>query len=172
MYEKLPDFCYFCGLIGHSVTECGDGVHEEEKCQWGEWIKVVFEPNNPPGGGRGSAGRSGLFGRRRGRGRVPGEPSDSEATNMDWGTVGSLGGGQGTRKRPVAGNNAAGAVAGTVAQQVNLLEYGKGNTNAVINQTSPQKVQPIKRQKKVVDGVEVDEIIESATSGMEDRREQ
>jgi hypothetical protein len=54
-----------------------------------------------------------------------------------------------------------------VAQQVNLLESGKGNTAAGIIQSSP-----IKRHKKVVDGVEVDEFVGSATSGMEDRREQ
>jgi hypothetical protein len=145
MYEKLPDFCYFCGLIGHSVTECGDGVHEEEKCQWGEWIKVVFEPNNPPRGGRGSAGRSGLFGRGKGGGRVPGEPHDSEAMDMDLGTGGSLVGNLGTKKRPVAGSNAAGAAAGTVAQQVNLLEAGVGNNAAGMIQSSPQKVQPLKK---------------------------
>nr|XP_040256562.1 uncharacterized protein LOC120974198 [Aegilops tauschii subsp. strangulata] len=26
-YDKLPDFCDFCGLMGHVVIECGDGIH-------------------------------------------------------------------------------------------------------------------------------------------------
>jgi hypothetical protein len=34
-YEKLPDFCNFCGLMGHVVTECGDGIHEKDQYQWG-----------------------------------------------------------------------------------------------------------------------------------------
>ncbi|KAM0907655.1 hypothetical protein ACQ4PT_015966 [Festuca glaucescens] len=47
-YEKLLDFCNFCGMIGHIVTECGDGVHAKEECQWGEWLKwgSMFFPAN------------------------------------------------------------------------------------------------------------------------------
>ncbi|KAM0888857.1 hypothetical protein ACQ4PT_028072 [Festuca glaucescens] len=96
-YEKLPDFCDFCGLMGHIVTECGDGVHGKDQCQWGDWLEVIFEPNIPTGGGRGTTGRF-VFGRGRGV-HVPGEPNISEATDMDWGTEGSFSAGHGTRKR-------------------------------------------------------------------------
>jgi hypothetical protein len=41
-YEKVPDFCNFCGLMGHVVTECGDGILEKDQYQWEEWLKVVF----------------------------------------------------------------------------------------------------------------------------------
>ena len=34
-YEKLPGFCFHCGMIGHEVTECGDGVHNKSNCEWG-----------------------------------------------------------------------------------------------------------------------------------------
>ena len=54
-YEKLPIFCYFCGLMGHEMAECGDGVHDITKCQWGDWLLVKFGGN---GAGRGS-GRGG-----------------------------------------------------------------------------------------------------------------
>ena len=29
-YEKLPTFCFHCCLVGHEVTDCGDGVHRRE----------------------------------------------------------------------------------------------------------------------------------------------
>ena len=27
-YEKLADFYYFCGCMGHVVEECGDDIHD------------------------------------------------------------------------------------------------------------------------------------------------
>jgi hypothetical protein len=33
-YEKIPGFCFHCGMMGHEVTECGDGVHSRDKCEW------------------------------------------------------------------------------------------------------------------------------------------
>ncbi|KAM0897492.1 hypothetical protein ACQ4PT_022552 [Festuca glaucescens] len=136
-YEKLPDFCNFCGMIGHIVTECGDGVHPKDQCQWGEWLKIAFEPSFPSGGGRGGGNRGGFGSRGRGRGFAPGTPNVSESTDMDWGIVTTGPRGQGMRKRPMG-------YAGTmnnrvepsiiplaprrVAQQVNLLEYGKDNS--------------------------------------------
>jgi hypothetical protein len=60
---------------------------------------------------------------------------------------------------------------GRVAHQVNLLEYGTvGNFGEKI-ETSPQKVQAPKRQRKV-DGGEMEEILGLATFDMKDHREQ
>jgi hypothetical protein len=61
---------------------------------------------------------------------------------------------------------------GRVAQQVNLLENGSVDNNGGSTVTTPQKVQQQKRQRKLVDGVEIEEMLGSATSFEEDRREQ
>jgi hypothetical protein len=61
---------------------------------------------------------------------------------------------------------------GRVHQQVHLLEYGTGGKEGETPMSTPQKVQAQKRQKKVVNGVEINETIGSATSRLEDRREQ
>ncbi|KAB2625745.1 hypothetical protein D8674_017405 [Pyrus ussuriensis x Pyrus communis] len=39
-YERLQDFCYKCGRIGHINTECSVEMSGEGKVAYGEWIKA------------------------------------------------------------------------------------------------------------------------------------
>ena len=86
-YEKLQDFCDFCGLVGHVVTECGDGIYKSEDCEWGNWLLVIFDRSGGrQGAGRGmgqngdGAGRGGGFGKGRGN---PGDHNPQEGLAMD-----------------------------------------------------------------------------------------
>lgn len=72
-FEKLLGFCDLCRLIGHVVTECGDGLDKPEDCEWSDWLVANFGNTNntgPTGRGRsrggGYAGHGGGFGQGRG----------------------------------------------------------------------------------------------------------
>lgn len=81
-YEKLHVFCNFCDIMGHEVAECGDGVHTEEECEWGDWLLVKFEGSRGNRGPtRGGGARGGTRGRGRGRGR--GAPGDAPDEDME-----------------------------------------------------------------------------------------
>lgn len=63
-YEKLPDWCAVCGMMGHLFKEHGSGIHppsalvfKDLRASW------VMRTGQGPGGGRGRRG-----GRRGGRG--------------------------------------------------------------------------------------------------------
>lgn len=39
-YEFLPNFCYVCGLLGHTDKDCDDYGGRDEKQQFGEWLRI------------------------------------------------------------------------------------------------------------------------------------
>jgi hypothetical protein len=93
-YEKMPDFCAVCGMLGHWFEECGTGEHDPAKFEWGDFI--LADGGRGRGRGRGlgrgrgggDGGRDpGIGGRGRGRGTtiVQGERRSErfDNTNQD-----------------------------------------------------------------------------------------
>ncbi|XP_042944768.1 uncharacterized protein LOC122278651 [Carya illinoinensis] len=50
-YERLPNLCYFCGVLGHTVQECEKSPVGEssEQLQYGEWMRAAFGSNRREG---------------------------------------------------------------------------------------------------------------------------
>ncbi|KAE8790282.1 hypothetical protein D1007_35429 [Hordeum vulgare] len=40
-YEKVGFFCEVCGVMGHVLEECGDGVHGPDEVQYGQWMVAI-----------------------------------------------------------------------------------------------------------------------------------
>ncbi|XBJ12109.1 hypothetical protein VPH35_016693 [Triticum aestivum] len=85
-YEKIGFFCEVCGILGHSMEECGDGVHSPEEVEYGEWMKATRRPmpesqNRDPSWNRGNfaRGRGRAHGGGRGRNNGAKKRSSEEA---------------------------------------------------------------------------------------------
>lgn len=114
-YEKLPDYCFFSGLMGHTVEECRDGVHDPSTCEWGSWFMWNFDTvpkrqNFAREGGRGAGDKGDREGGGRGDlgrgGGGRGQNTDTETcVDMDYLTQDARSGGEiigrGPRKRLV-----------------------------------------------------------------------
>ena len=95
------------------MTECGDGVHPKESCQWGDWLRVPFMPLMVGREDRGGRGRA--RGRGRGRGGGRGDSEDDQSNYMDT-----------TGEDEIDGDGS-----GRVAMQVSLLENSGHNDNPI-----------------------------------------
>jgi hypothetical protein len=76
-YEKIGFFCEVCGVLGHDMEECGDGVHNEEDIQYGNWMLAKRRANI---GGVPNF-RASFPGRFGGRGRGNGDPMGARKRN-------------------------------------------------------------------------------------------
>jgi hypothetical protein len=47
MYEKMPKFCAFCGMMGHEHLECGTGEYAANELQFGKWMLAAEESWHP-----------------------------------------------------------------------------------------------------------------------------
>ncbi|KAK8625748.1 hypothetical protein V6N13_056909 [Hibiscus sabdariffa] len=48
-YERLPEFCYFCGIVGHSLSLCTakPADLDAKKLQYGSWLRVQTQQPRP-----------------------------------------------------------------------------------------------------------------------------
>ncbi|KAK8523689.1 hypothetical protein V6N12_013774 [Hibiscus sabdariffa] len=50
-YERLPEFCFFCGLVGHKLSDCTlkPAVFDDKKLPYGSWLRVqTQQPRQGP----------------------------------------------------------------------------------------------------------------------------
>ncbi|KAE8786877.1 hypothetical protein D1007_39120 [Hordeum vulgare] len=43
-YEKMAYFCDVCGIMGHTLEECGNGIHGPEEVEYGQWMVAKRRP--------------------------------------------------------------------------------------------------------------------------------
>ncbi|XBI38444.1 hypothetical protein VPH35_123455 [Triticum aestivum] len=160
-YEKFPDFCDFCGLIGHVVTECGDGIHRPEECEWGEWLLVNFDAPNDRGRGSGREERTAGDGRgfdrrdRNPREQNLNEDKDMEMDSNQGAVIPSarkrLIGQDGKVNSPNVGTSWLPGTPppppGFVNDKVQLLEGNGSETIDKSTMSTPQKIHDPKRRR-------------------------
>ena len=98
-YEKMPNFCYWCGLVSHDAKECSvwlssKGSLSLDQQEYGSWLKVdpfsvgkksfVFVPSTKGDfGGEEAPVRSGRESRVRPQGTAPPREATTNLVNLE-----------------------------------------------------------------------------------------
>lgn len=82
-YEKLPDFCYSCGSLGHTIKECEEVLGPKDReLRYGAWLREPTKLWNSEGNSSGwiayGRGRANSWSGGRGRGRMGFHDSNEE----------------------------------------------------------------------------------------------
>ncbi|XBI05112.1 hypothetical protein VPH35_133308 [Triticum aestivum] len=185
-YEKLPDFCFACGWMGHLADECGDGIHDPSSFGWGDWL--LWEPEMPAAqprgrGGEGGRGTGSQGGRGPARERRRGEGGSDNyhgPQQMDVEVRREIQGEEverGARKRLVAADGSINIrgqslphLEGKVAGTVLLIEGASSSDPRTAAVTTPEKVHVGKKRRQEGEVDEEGELMNRAASLEEDRQ--
>ncbi|XP_016649997.1 PREDICTED: uncharacterized protein LOC107881210 [Prunus mume] len=135
-YEKLGDFCFCCGRLGHKNSICPANNQSEERSGYGSWLAVEpvrLEHTTPPqpqvpNGGRRKAGEKGVPGQR--------PYNCNGATSAQRLTLNPYQGGQQNVVRPptiggsLRGMSGTEEIVGTSSDEVAAGQHNQPNTDS------------------------------------------
>lgn len=158
-YERLPLFCFLCGILGHGEIDCPkryeDGFTEPEgELPYGSWLRVVTGDRDITGSRRSGSRQRAIA--RMAAPRRPGGRTGSEIF-----TFGTRGGGQLSTKENLHPNFVPGSgrgQGGDGRKEAYVLSEGSGES---IAKDKRKKVLVVSKKRKVAELVQgVDPILE------------
>jgi len=122
VYEYLPDFCYICGVIGHTEKGCSIKLKEGEIPQFDKSLRFILQRGRGEGGGQRKleAGRSGLWR----TGSLLGRGASSGSGGGRWVSDGSRSDGPSWRRNSDGDDGVKGRKAGDEDEVTSPLKIG------------------------------------------------
>ncbi|KAE8774718.1 hypothetical protein D1007_52852 [Hordeum vulgare] len=127
-YEFLPEFCYVCGMVGHSERACDMHLDKNRWAQFGGWLRADMSHRKAPGDESGSW-------RGRGRGSGVSRPFGSSRSQEKTGS-----GSDGLSWRKESSRSTEGR-SGDAEKGEEVTSPAKQNAHALQGRGQPKKLQ-------------------------------